>query len=380
MKRYFSAILILSFTWINAYAQQLSGRREAAAAADNNSPMVSVRAQNMYGNTETNTDNVIWMREIYRNLDLKNEKNGPLYFPVEPVDNRINLFTLIFNVLAEGKVSAYEYLDGREIFTDKYKINFKDILDKYGIYYEAKFSRSSKNPIYEVNESDVPSNEVLDFYIKEMWYFDQANSTFDSKIIALCPLISVTGDFGGEPARSPMFWVTYESIRPYLSQVQVMTSNYNNVTSSTYDDYFRQKLYKGDIYKATNLANLALMQYCQTDSAMHEEQKRIEGEIAAFEKKLWEQPDSVNISALKNKKNLTKAERDLLRKLQADEKPEATAAATEATTAVNTETTSPPNKSVKNSSKSSTKQSSSSSSSKASKPKSAPTKSVRRTR
>lgn len=375
MKHYFSVILILSIASVSTYAQQLSGRRAAAAAE--NSPTVSVRAQNMYGNTEVNTDNVIWMREIYRELNLKDEKNGPLYFPVEPIGDRINLFTLMFNVLSEGNVTAYEYLDGREVFSDQYKVKFKDILDKYGVYYEEKFSKSSKNPTYQVHESDVPSNEVLGFYIKEMWYFDQASSTFDSKITALCPLLYRTGDFGGEPVRYPMFWVTYESIRPYLSQVQVMTSNYNNVLSSTYDDYFRQKLYKGDIYKVTNLANLSLMQYCPTDSAMHKEQKRIEDEILAFEKKLWEQPDSIDVTALKSKKKLTKAEKDILRKLEADEKEEASTVA--AGTAVDSESasSSTPTKSVKKSSSASSTQKSST---KTSKPKSTPTRSVRRQR
>ncbi len=376
MKHFILSIFILSIAISSSYAQQLSGRRAAAAAE--NSPTVSVRAQNMYGNTEVNTDNLIWMREIYRQLDLKNPKNGPLYFPVEPIGNRINLFTLIFNLLTEGKITAYEYLDGREVFTDQYKLNVKDILVKYGVFYEEQFSKSSKNPVYKVHESDVPSNEVLGFYMKEMWYFDQANSTFDSQITALCPLLTRDGDFG-DALRIPMFWIPYESIRPYLSQVQVMTSNYNNVVSSTYDDYFRQRLYKGDIYKTTNLANLSLMQYCPTDSAMRAEQKRIDAELQAFEKNLWQQSDSIDIAALKSKKNLTKEEKDILRKLQADEKADAANAetATSTTTDSGTSTKSSSSSSVKQSSpKTSTKSSSSS----APKQQATPTKSVRRQR
>ena len=39
-------------------------------------------------------------------------------------------------LLADNKVSAYEYLDGREIFTDQYKINVRDMLDRFHIYYQ----------------------------------------------------------------------------------------------------------------------------------------------------------------------------------------------------------------------------------------------------
>jgi len=327
MKRYFSIIFILGLGVLNLFAQdepQVSGRR-AAAAATEKSTTVSQRAQNMYGNTEINTDNVIWLREIYRDLDLKKEKNGPLYFPVEPIGNRINLFTLIFNLLAEGKIQSYEYLDGREVFTDKYKVDFKDILTKFGIYYQESLSKSAKSPAYTVHESDIPSNEALSFYLKEMWYFDQASSTFNSQIIALCPLLSRTGDFGGEALKYPMCWVKYEDLRPYLSQVQIMTSNYNNVLSATYNDYFTQRLYDGEIYKTTNLANLAIVQYAETDSLQNIERKRIENELIAFEKNLWQNPDSLTIENLRNKKKLNKQERDLLRKLEADEKKKETA-------------------------------------------------------
>ena len=375
MKHYFLTILILGVAW-NTYSQDQQFSRRRVATEENSATTVSVRAQNMYGNTGINTDNVVWLREIYRELDLKQEKNGPLYFPVEPIDNRINLFTLIFNLLAEGKINAYEYLDGREVFTDQYRVDFKKILNTYGILYEEKFTRSSKNPVYSVHESDIPSNEVLGFYIKEMWYFDQSSSTFDSQITALCPRLFRVGDWGGEAVPHPLFWIAYEDLRPYLSQVQIMTSNYNNVLNSTYNDYFRQRLYKGDIYKTTNLANLALMHYCPTDSLMQLEQKRIENELIAFEKSLWEQ-DAVSIASLRMKKNLTKSEQDLLRKLEADEKKnekgKATMTSDEESTieTSSTETNQKETKSV---------QSKKSSTSKAPKQQTAPKRSVRRQR
>ncbi|MCD7971736.1 MAG: gliding motility protein GldN [Candidatus Azobacteroides sp.] len=380
MKHRLLTILILSIAFSSSFAQEreFSNRR---SATQDNSPTVSIRAQNMYGNTEINTDNVIWLREIYREIDLKQPANGPLYFPVEPVGDRVNLFTLIFNLLAEGKIPAYEYLDGREIFTDQYKVDFKDILNKFGIYYEETLSRSARNPVYSVHESDIPSNEALYYYIKEIWYFDQSSSTFDSQIVAFCPLLARTGDFGGEALKYPMFWVTYEDLRPYLSQVQIMTSNYNNVRNSTFNDYFRQHLYKGDIYKSTNLENLAIIQYADTDSLVKAEQTRIENELIAFEKNLWENPSEV-IETLRNKKKLTKAESELLRKLEADEKltaQEETAVAsaveedgTEEEIQVKQAT---PAKSVKNTKSSS---SAKSSSTKAPKQQKSPTRSVRR--
>ena len=63
------------------------------------------------------------------------------------------------------------------------------------------------------------------------------------------------------------------------------------------DDYFTMNMYKGDIYKTTNKLGRTLAQYCPTDSAMTEEQKRIEAELEAFEKNIFgdqEKKDSLD--------------------------------------------------------------------------------------
>ncbi len=62
-----------------------------------------------------------WMRVIYRQLDLDRAANAPLYYPVDIIDGEENLFRIIMRLLMADQIKAYEYLDGREIFTDKYR-------------------------------------------------------------------------------------------------------------------------------------------------------------------------------------------------------------------------------------------------------------------
>ena len=70
-----------------------------------------------------------------------------------------------------------------------------------------------------------------------------------------------------------------------------MTSNLNNAAVMSMDDYFTKNMYKGKIYKTTNMLGKTLAQYCPTDSAMAKEQKRIEKELADFEQNLWGKPE-----------------------------------------------------------------------------------------
>ena len=235
-------------------------------------------------------EDVVWRRDVYRQLDLTLDKNAPLYYPVEPSAGHINLFTYLFDLLLTGKITAYQYkLDGNESFTSRDKVDVKELLERYHIYYEEQNGRP------RVNASDIPSAEVSRYYIKESSYFDQRTSTFRTKVTALCPVLMRGDDFGGEATPYPLFWLKYDDISTYLARHAMMASNYNNVTNMTAADYFSMNLYDGKIYKTNNMQGKVLANYCKTDSAMANEQKRIEKQLSDFEKHVWGHDDSVAV-------------------------------------------------------------------------------------
>ena len=243
----------------------------------------SDRAALMFPVKQSMPEDVVWKRDVYRTLDLTKDANAPLYYPVEPRGRQVNLFTYVFHLMLSGRVDAYTYkLDGVESFDKKDKMEVRDVLDRYGIYYEEKDGK------FVVESNDVPSAEVTRYYIKESVYLDQRTGTFSTKVTAICPvLMRGADDFGGEATPYPLFWLNYDEIAPWLSRLPVMASNLNNVTNMTVDDYFAMNRYDGKIYKTNNMQGLALANYCKTDSAMVKEQKRIEKEIYDFEEGVW---------------------------------------------------------------------------------------------
>lgn len=265
-------------------AQPAKRRAEADAAAKNKTQnqALSQRAQLMYPTAIEMPEEVVWRRDIYRELDLNQDDNAGLYYPVEVVEKQMNLFTYIFKLALNGYIPVYEYrLDGNEVFDDAAKVTIKTILDNYHIFYE------EKNGKLRVDNSDIPSSEVKMYYLKESAYFNQANSTFHRKVLALCPIMVRDDDFGGEPAKYPLFWVKYSDLAPFLSRQTIMTSNLNNAAVMTMEDYFTMNKYKGKIYKTNNMLGKTLAQYCPNDSTLAKEQKKIENELAAFEKNIF---------------------------------------------------------------------------------------------
>ncbi|MDE6368276.1 MAG: gliding motility protein GldN [Muribaculaceae bacterium] len=252
-------------------------------------PVVTDRMQAFYENGDgsiTDADRQ-WMRVIYRQLDLNKDQNAPLYFPDEPIDGQENLFRIIMRLLANNQVAAYEYLDGREVFTDQYKIKVRDMLDRFHILYTDAKGSTERNPRFVIEESDVPANEVLSYYVIERWEYDTRNNRLRPRIEAICPVLHRSGDFGGEAIRYPMFWIKFSDIRPWLAQQEIFTSDDNNLPTSNYDDFFNLTMYDGEIYKTRNLKNKSMIQLYPDDDDRRRAQDSIQASLDNFDKKLW---------------------------------------------------------------------------------------------
>lgn len=307
MKRLLS-VMIIALVAVAATAQPKMRRSPAAAKnSQQTSGQMTRRAQLMFPTAIDMPEDVVWRRDIYREIDLMKDANAGLYYPVEPIGKQLNLFTYIFKLALNGYIPVYEYrLDGNEAFTDSAKVQIKTVLDNYHIFYE------TQNGKLRVDNSDIPSAEVKSYYLKESAYYDQANSSFHRKVIAICPVMMRDDDFGGEPSKYPLFWVKYSDLEPFLSRQEVMTSNLNNAATMSLADFFTLNRYEGSIYKTNNMLGRTLAQYCTTDSAMTKEQKRIESELAKFEKSIFgdqERKDSLDSIAKNDPKAIKAAQK-----------------------------------------------------------------------
>ena len=225
-------------------------------------------------------EEVVWRRDLYREVDLSDEANSGLYYPVQPIGKQMNLFTYIFKLAQNNYIPIYEYStanDGQDDFSEEAKIAFKTVLTDH------KFRFTEENGKLHVDNSDIPSGDVTKYYLKECAYYDQANSSFHIKVLALCPIM-IDPDFGPEP----LFWIKYADLEPFLSRQSIKTSDVNDAAMMNLDDFFTLNKYKGKIYKTSNRLGRTLVQEADGDTAkLSAEQLRIEKELAAFRENLF---------------------------------------------------------------------------------------------
>lgn len=289
-----TALLAIAF---GAVAQDEGGVRRRSGSErtrpgqqSTQGPELTDRVKSLYdtdASSSVSDADVQWIRVIYRQIDLDKDKNAALYFPEEPIEGQENLFRIIMRLMANNQLTAYEYLDGREVFTDQYKVNVRDMLDRFHILYTPAKGSTEKNPRFTIEESDVPSNEVLSYYVIERWQYDTRHNRLRPHIEAICPVLHRTGDFGGEAVRYPMFWIRFNDVRPWLSQQAIFVDDNNNMPSCTYDDFFTMSMYDGEIYKTRNLKNRSMMQLYPNEDKRKLAQDSIQASLDSFEKKLW---------------------------------------------------------------------------------------------
>lgn len=305
MKKFCLFIVIVLANVIVAQAQPQKSRVQSTnnknTTAKKATTTVASRADLMFPTSVDVPEDPVWRRDIYRQLDLTLDENAALYYPVQPEGNEMNLFTLLFKLLNQGKIPAYKHdlNTGKEDFKASNRLRFKEMCENYSIYCE------QQGNTLKVDDSDIPSADVKTFYVKESSYYDQNTATYHSRIVALCPLIEMSNDFSFSASKSPMFWVKYDDVKTYLSNHMIMVSNVNNASKMSMDDFFSTNHYKGDIYMTTNMQGKSLAQMIadtvnvesQADPTMLKAQKRIEKEMKDFEEHIWNEPvDSVALA------------------------------------------------------------------------------------
>lgn len=290
MKKFrFIIVLLLTVFVASAIQAQVVKKTDADGRKkkEDNGVVITDRQQAFFEQRQPSDADLQWMKVIYRSLDLTKGKNPALYYPEEPNEDGQSLFFIIMRLLANNQITAYEYLDGREMFTDEFKVNVGELLDRFHVMYSPAKGSTEKNPKYTIEDADIPGNEVLSYYIIERWEFDTRSNQMKTRVEAVCPVLHRTDEFGGEAIKYPMFWVKLNDIRPYMANQYVFTDDDNNLPRYSLDDFFKLNMYTGDIYKTKNLRNLSLMQLYPEEKDLAHARDSIEHRLQAFNNDLW---------------------------------------------------------------------------------------------
>ena len=253
---------------------------------------------------EVNLKNIRFYKRVWRDIDLKDERNYIYAIPGN------SLMEVIMKGIETGKLTPYNPEDD----------SFKGKLSATeGI---ARFADSVLVPIFDDEGNQIDSRMALNefnpervtkFRIKEDIFFDKQRGRLETRIIGVAPLMDITtsSELATSVGSTPAFWLYFPQLRYSLVKVDISDPD-RGLYDMTMDDLFVQRKFASKIVRESSPGMLQQATYAGADSTQTDNSANLEDKLESYKKKLWTTPKGVKAEKLEGH------EQDL--KIQEEEK------------------------------------------------------------
>ncbi|PUV22934.1 hypothetical protein DCO56_18605 [Sphingobacterium athyrii] len=249
---------------------------------------------------EVNRKNIRFYKRVWRDIDLKDEKNGILAIPGN------SLIEVVMKAIEKGKLSLYSPDDD----------SFKGRLSaQEGM---ARFADSVLVPIFDGEGNQIDSKMALNefdparvtkFRVKEDIFFDKQRSRLETRIIGVAPLMNITtsAELAESVGATPAFWLYFPQLRYSLVQVDISDPD-KGLYDMTMDDFFVQNKFASTIVRESSPGMLQNLKETENGGQLLDGRK-VEEKLDAYKKKLWSNPKGVKAEELEgNQSNQSQQE------------------------------------------------------------------------
>lgn len=230
---------------------------------------------------------VMWYKRVWRDIDLTEKINHPLYYPTTPINDRKSLFDVIKQgIMDDGSITAYDAgVDGWEDEFIKMLLvsQVKDKLIKIDTIFTENLETGEMEP--KVQEVVTNSEDVRRYRLKEDWIFDKQRSSMDIRIIGIAPLKANKGDDGEIRGYQPLFWLYFPELRYVLVNWNVFNRE-NDAERRSFDHVFWTRQFSSTIIKSSNVYDRNLSEYKTGINGVLEGEE-IKASLFEFEHDLW---------------------------------------------------------------------------------------------
>ena len=248
---------------------------------------------------------VMYYWTIWRIIDLREKVNHPLYFPTEQRGTWRSLGQTIFDAIdmsnpekSEGVLPLYS----DEMCTLPYsRDELQSIISQTQPITKYDLETGEEIGTEELIIQFEPK-EIINYRVKEVWYFDKQYSTFRVQILEIEPIIeyeraSSNSSYDEEEdqeavaaqkTQKRLGYIYYNELRPFLAKQEVFNVK-NNAARLSFDDLITWKRdFSSLIYKESNVYDRDIQDYIANSRDQRIESERITEKLRTFEHDLWE--------------------------------------------------------------------------------------------
>lgn len=238
-----------------------------------------------------------WKKIIWRAIDLREKINLPLYYPLDSLQSRKSMWDVIRaaivpqvdpktgNIAGPGKIPVYEFnnFNFDNGFT---KTLSSDNIISYLV--DTAFDNDGK-PMYDNNNKVLvtytQSKDIVQYILKEIWFFDRQRSVMDVRILSIAPVYNKSVQ--GALVPTPMFWVYYPAIRESFSKVGVYNP-FNDEERRTFEDIIWKRQFSSYIIQESNVYNRNIGSYEGATIDAQLESDKVKNKMFNVEHDMWQ--------------------------------------------------------------------------------------------
>lgn len=229
---------------------------------------------------------VMYEKRIWRQIDLKQKMNQPLFYPQKEIEDRQSLWQVLKEgITVDGSITAY----------DPGPVNQDDEFTSPLLPSEAEAEMVDTTTItkydaqgnpYDTNVTEeITGGDIKRYRIKEDWFFDKQRSVMEQRIIGLAPMVELTSESGEHQGYAPLFWIYFPEARYVLANYEAFNRK-NDAKRLTFDDLFQKRMFDSYIIKESNVYDRRINQYKEGVDALLEA-KDIKNKLFRIEHDLW---------------------------------------------------------------------------------------------
>lgn len=296
---------------------EIGKKSEAQLSKDNDKPLD-------YGYVDDR--DILYSKKVWEIIDLDERINFPLLYPIDTMrigSDRRSLYDVLSAGIKSGKIT--------EVYEDSYfrvKKTQKEILaslkkidttdggrEEMNADIDAYRSRVVTTPVYEgkgkkrkkvgektetipatkfispefINPTELTSQDVSDYKIVGLWYFDKRQSDLRYRILGICPILPDVFTMDKEEKDYvEMFWVFFPGSRELLHEWKAFNDK-NSSNGITFDHLLNTRRFNATIYKEENVYNDREIKEYMSDNSLMQllESDRVKEKIRNFEQDMW---------------------------------------------------------------------------------------------
>jgi len=223
---------------------------------------------------------VFWAKRIWRIIDVREKMNLPFSYPQQP------LADIIHTAAKNGELTVYDVsVPDPDQFKKVLSIDeVKKIgysVDSGEVQTDEQGNEIKAPPVVKTFEP----KQVVQYRVKEDWFFDEKNSVMIARIIGIAPVREYYDSKGTYLGVQTMYWVYYPDLRPILAKYEVFNPK-NDAVRLSWEDMFEARMFESYIYKESNVYDRAVQDYATGIDGLLESD-RIKNDIFVFEHDLW---------------------------------------------------------------------------------------------